>query len=245
MSSLPINEVGYTHETTLPSTGETVNFRPYLVKEEKMLLMAAETQDRVEALNAMGRIIADCYEDVNINKITMFDLEHLFIKLRAMSVGESVEVKYACGSCDAPNKQELDLGQVDHGVDPVEFLESHRYIDINETTKIELAYPTFKSIMANPELAKPEDDIKKTVIAFDMIDASIKVIHMGEELLSFHDFTRAERDKFVGNLTPGIRKQLQAFFEDGPSMKILHTFECKECGHKNEIEVKGAQLFFG
>src|SRR5210317_233887 len=107
--ALPILNNATLHEMTIPSTGKTVSYRPYLVKEEKILLQAKESNDEKTQQKAMLKLIEACVEDIDVNALTTFDVEYIFLMLRSKSSGETIELEWKCGSCDIDNNINVNL----------------------------------------------------------------------------------------------------------------------------------------
>ena len=103
-----------TYETTIPSTGRAVKYRPYLVKEEKILMIALESQDQKQVLGAVKEVIESCvFDDINVDELAIFDVEALFLSLRSKSVGEGVEVNIKCAECELENPHSVDLQEIE------------------------------------------------------------------------------------------------------------------------------------
>jgi len=144
MSALPKLNATPKHEMVVPSTGKTVMFRPYLVKEEKILLMAFETKDEKTAMQAMLDTIDACCEgDYVKSKLTTFDIEYMFTQIRGKSVGESVDVKLICKKCETKNDMNINLSELKIDVPQ----DVNNIIEVTDTISIELQYPPFKTFI--------------------------------------------------------------------------------------------------
>ena len=142
MSALPKLNATPKHEMVIPSTGKTVMFRPYLVKEEKILLMAFESQDEKNAMKAMLDTIDACVEgDYVKSKLTTFDIEYMFTQIRGKSVGESIDVNLTCSECEGKTKMNINLSDISVDVPKVDNL-----VRLTDTISVEMRYPPFKTL---------------------------------------------------------------------------------------------------
>ena len=131
------------YEVVIPSTGQTVTYRPYLVKEEKVLMMAMESNDSKMIMNATSDVIKACvFEDLNLDKLAMFDIETLFIALRSKSVGESIDLAVKCEECDGRNDVQISFDDIK----APEISEDNNIIMVTDSVGITLRYPSFKDI---------------------------------------------------------------------------------------------------
>src|SRR5210317_1931752 len=136
-----LNAARYT--TIIPSTGKEIDYRPYLVKEEKILMLAMESQDQQQIVKAIKDVLSNCiYDDVNVDKLAMFDLEYLFLMLRSKSVGENVELKAKCEHCEEQNEVSLNISNIK----PPQNAENSNVIELTKNIGITIRYPTIKDI---------------------------------------------------------------------------------------------------
>jgi hypothetical protein len=224
------------YSTIIPSTGKEIQYRPYLVKEEKILMVAMESKDQKQIINALKDVIKTCiYDEINVSKLTMFDLETLFIKLRGKSVGEKTEVKVKCLECDAENLQEINFDDIK---DPVVTKKDNR-VQLTDDVGVILRYPTVSGM----EKQNPKDSsVEQAMI---MIMDSIESIYDSENVYSAADESKKELKDFVDSLNSTQFKKLTAFFEDMPALTYNLEFDCVKCGHHNKIELRGMDNFFG
>ena len=129
-------------ESVIPSTGQRVSYRPYLVKEEKILMMAMETSDQKQIVRATKDIIKSCvFDDIDVNSLAVFDVEHLFLELRSKSVGESIDLKIKCEHCEALNEQNVDFSEIN-----VDVPESNNIIMLTDDIGLTMRYPSFDDV---------------------------------------------------------------------------------------------------
>jgi hypothetical protein len=235
------------YEITLPLMKKKVKFRPFLVKEEKILLMAAESDDQNAVILAIKQIITNCLvTKIDVDDLPIMDFEYLFLHLRARSVGETVDLQYKCNNDINEGGEER---KCNHVVKlSFNALEVEPELNSNEVNKIELTpklgivlkYPTFGSL---DELT--EKNISATELVLKTIIGSIDYIYDDESLYYAKDTPKEELVDFVDSLTREQFSQIQNFFENIPKLKKKLDFKCGKCGYSDNIEVEGIQSFFG
>jgi hypothetical protein len=228
---------------TIPSSGKKIKYRPYLVKEEKILLQAFESKDTVTCLQAMCDTISACLderESVDVMELATFDIEYMFTQLRSKSVGESSSISVKCKECSYSNDVVVDLDALSVDVSDTETI-----IKINDDISVELQYPTYKSMLAGEkvkEQGKTEDYKMDDVL--EMIAGSVVAVITENERIDCRDQSPKEVMAFLDSMTAGQLQLLSVFFEDMPSLKHLIEYDCKECKTHNELELKGLSDFF-
>lgn len=234
-----------TYEVNLISTGKPVRFRPFLVKEQKLFLMASESDDAKETIKIIKQVLKNCIiDEVNIDTLSTFDLEWLFINLRARSVEEIVHLNYKCNNNikDEEGKEVKCNGIVNLDVNLLEIQPSKNpnhtnKIQINDNLGIVLKYPTFELIEQYENLNESE---LMTSILVDCID----YIYDKEQMYYAKDTTKEELIEFIDNLQQKDLEKLKVFFDTLPEVKKNVDFECPKCHYKENIEIKGIQNFF-
>ena len=236
--SLPILETA-TYELTLPSQDIKVKFRPFLVKEEKVLLQAMESGKQAEIVQALKDIVSNCtFGKLNAEELPTFDLEYVFLQIRAKSVGEVAKLKVLCPDDKKTYVDvDVDLSKIDVQVD-----DSHtNNIVIDETKKIGMImkYPTLGSI--DPTV----DFNDQSKIMFDLIGKSIYQIYEGEKVYNASDYKKDELDKFVESLDSKTFKKMQDFYQSIP--KLMHEIEVTNPNTqiKSKVVLQGLNDFFG
>ena len=224
-----------TYELTVPSTKEKLTYRPFLVKEEKILLMAMEEESETQLNRALKQVVNNCtFQKVKVDKLPLFDLEYIFLRIRAKSVGEVAKLQILCeddGETYVP--VEIDLESIE-----VEFQEDHNTkIEITDDIGLIMSYPTFEYLDFNVE----GSDINKL---FDIIASSIHQIYEGEIIHEKVDFNKKELKTFLESLTSEQFKKVQHFFETMP--RLRHTLEVKNPKTKvtNTVVLEGLNAFF-
>src|SRR6056300_508069 len=183
------------YELTLPSTDKVIQFRPFLVKEEKVLLVAMESNNNTEIINATKEILNACtYEKLEIEKLPIFDIEYIFLQIRAKSVGEVAKFKMLCPDDKSTYTDvEVDLTKVDVQVDDEHT--NNIVIDENRKLGIIMKYPTLNSI--NPTADFNKENSKNL---FNIIGKTIYQIYEGDQTHNASDYSKEELDKFVESL---------------------------------------------
>ena len=234
--ALPILETA-TYELTLPSADIVVKYRPFLVKEEKVLLQALETNDDVEIKNAIKDIVSTCtFGQIDASKLPTFDLEFVFLQIRSKSVGEIANIRLRCpDDKDTYVTKEIDLSKVEVQVDD----EHTNEIVVNDNVKIIMKYPTIDTV--DPKLSV---EGMKTQQVFDMITGCIHSIIDGEKEHFVKDYTKEELNKFIENLDRKAFDRLNKFFETMPQLRHEIEVENPKTKVKSKIVLKGAQDFF-
>jgi hypothetical protein len=237
------------HELVLPSTGQTLRFRPFLVKEEKILLMATEADDAKDVVKAIQQIIRNCMlDEVDIENLPLYDIEFMFLNLRARSVSEIVDLKYNCFNQipveDKPGETKQCGGQVSFKMDlleirPVTNPDHTNKIEVNEKLGLVMKYPNFELLNSFNLETKDHEKL------MDMIVSCIDYIYDADNIFYAKDSTKKELLEFVEGLPSQIFGKVQKFFETMPKLKKDLDFRCPKCGYHENITVEGVQNFFG
>ena len=233
------------HNLILPSTGKKYSFRPFLVKEEKILMMAMESGEATDMIHALRDIITSCVEeDIKVNTLPMFDIEYIFLQLRSRSIGEKTPITYSlendnCEKVKGANCSylvEINLDEVQ-----VEKNKDHKdVIDLTKDIKIKMRYP---QIEASAEIIGLEGEklIDKT---FEMIGGCMEYIMEGEEMHQTSDYSQKEIDEFLNSLSSPQFREIQKFFDTMPKLRKEVTAKCNECGKENKRVLEGLGDFF-
>ena len=234
--ALPQLNTATKYELKMPSTGETIEYRPYLVKEEKILMIAMESQDQKQIIRATRDVIQSCtFDKINIMNYPMFDLEYVFLKLRTKSVGETSKLKFACEKCQTPNDYNINLDELEPIGKTVE-----NTIALTDTIGVTMKYPTVKDM--NDSTSEAEIDL-----IFDILVSSIDSIYDAENVYPASENTKAELNQFIENLNQKQFNKLQEWFEAMPKLKKTVEFTCtkSDCSHENSFYIESIQSFFG
>lgn len=222
------------YEMTIPSMQKTVRFRPYLVKEEKVLLMAFESQDTTQAMKAIIDTIEVCVDDkIDTKSLTTFDVEYMFTKLRSKSVGERSRLNMKCSNCETPNEFEVNLEELEIVID-----KSSEKIELQEGVYVEMGYPSADVLM------NMEEGITQTEQVIELIVYSIKSIMTEDENIIASDVPKQDLRDFIDSMTGEQFKKVSEFVSTIPTLKKDIEFDCKECGTHNEHTLQGFTDFF-
>jgi hypothetical protein len=235
------------YETKLISNGKVVKFRPFLVKEQKLFLMSAESNDIKELTKTVKQVLNNCLiTKLEIDDLPSFDIEHLFIQLRARSVGEIVNLKYTCNNVvkDDEGNEKACGGLVKFDVN---LLELNPEMPEKHSTKIELTdklgivmkYPSFNIL--NYEEVPEETKLEKTI---ELIVSCVDYIYDAESIYYAKDTSKEEMVEFIENLQQDDIEKIQNFFLTMPKMKKQLDFKCKKCGYEETILAEGIESFF-
>lgn len=234
--ALPKLNVTQKFELKVPSTGKKHKFRPYLVKEEKILLLAFESKDIKQITDAMVETIQSCTEtDLNVNNLTTFDVEYLFTQIRAKSVGEVVTLNLECEHCKEPNEVKMNIEDI-----KVDMPRVSKTIKITDEISVEMKWPSYKDIM-NEEIDSEE---LSTEAMFGMILKCMSAILTEEERFDVKDSSKEELMEFLESLTTVQFGEMSAFLEKMPKMKADVDYVCEKCGEKNTLKLEGMSDFF-
>ena len=225
------------YELEQPSTGEKIKYRPFLVKEQKVLMMASESEDEKQIRDALAGIISSCtYEKVDPFNVPMFDVEFLFLRIRGKSVGEKIELNLLCPD-DNETRVKTNLNLDDVGVN--QKLGHTNEISITDKIKIIMNYPTLNDMvgMNGGENAGIDE-------VLDMIKRCVHEIHDGETVHSKIDMSESDLNEFIESLTTEQFESLTNFFDTMP--KVAHSIEVTnpKTKKKGEVVIEGIQSFF-
>ena len=219
---------------TIPSTNQKVRFRPYLVKEEKVLMMAVESGDTKAALAAVVDTIDACIvEDINVDKLSTFDVEYLFTQIRSKSAGENVNIGLKCKSCDQVNEVQIPLDSIKVKVPKVQKIH-----ELSEDVSIELRYPPYR-ILLDMDLENTSSEQ-----SFALAAKCIEAIMHDDERISCDDASDEEMIEFLESMTKEQFENVSNFIEGMPKLQHDVKFECSGCQKKNNIKIEGIQSFF-
>ena len=237
-----------TYELTIPSTGEKVSYRPFLVKEEKTLLMAMESKDTAAMTKAMQDIITSCTDgEVKPKDLAPYDLEYFFLQLRGRSVGEIIEVKAprppnfeAC--CEEATEEdicELSINIDDIKIDTSKIKPSE--IEISDKIGIKMKFPEIDAIQKHSSI----DGEMKAVDIFKLIIDCIDYIWDGDEIFKAKDSTKKELNEFLESLSSGQFNSIREFFESMPRLSHDVDWVCPKCEKSKTLTLMGIDAFFG
>lgn len=219
-------------QTVIPSTGETIAYRPFLVKEEKILLMAMEGNDQKEIEIAIKKILSNCIlQDIDVNKLAMFDMEYLFLQLRGKSVGEVINLSVT--HIDSECKHRTDI-KVNIDDIKVQNINQEKKVMLTDDVGVMMKYPTMQEAMGVSG--------ENTEAVFEILSKSVDYVFDAENV--YNDFTEAEIVEWINGLNQTQFQKILAFFESMPKLSHEVSWKCKECKEEDTITLEGIQSFF-
>ena len=230
-----------TFELELPSNGKKIKYRPFLVREEKILIMALESEDMKQISSAIVQILSDCIltKTVKVQELSTFDIEYLFLNVRAKSVGESVEVNITC-----PDDEETTV-QMEIDIDSIKVQKNPAHTDIiklDDVLSMKLKYPSLDQFVENNfEVNENETDVDKSL---SMITSCIDIIYDAEDSWNASDSSKKELDEFIEQLNTKQFKEIEKFFTTMPKLSHTVTVKNPKTGVESEVVLEGLASFF-
>jgi hypothetical protein len=231
-----------TYELELPVSKKKIKYRPFLVKEQKTLLMAMESNESDSIHLAIHDILKNCnLTEIDLDELPIIDIEYYFIQLRAKSVSEVVESKYRCNNIveekECGNTMEKNINLLELKVEQNEEIKSE--FNITDKLIIKLKYPRFGIIKDSLKYEDVND------LTFSMIAKSIDYIYDGEQFYYAHEQTHEELLEFIESLNQEQFAKMENFFNNLPKLKHKLEMTCSKCGFEHKLDVEGLESFFG
>jgi hypothetical protein len=234
-----------TYELTLPSNKKTIKYRPFLVKEEKILILAMESGNTKDITSAVKNTLRDCIltRGIKIDSLPSFDIEYLFLNIRAKSVGESVELIITC-----PDDNETQV-DVTINIDEIEVVipENHKSeVKVDDSITVKMKYPSLQEFIDNNFDFSGQTGSKETIDkSFDIVASCVDMVYTKDESWSAADVTKKELIEWLQTFDSNQFKGIEEFFNTMP--KLSHTLTAKNpnTGVENEIVLEGLSSFFG
>ena len=230
-----------TYELELPSSGESIKYRPFLVKEEKVLVIALESEDNKQITNAIRAVLKSCVltKGIKVEKLPTFDIEYLFLNIRGKSVGEELDVNVIC-----PDDEKTSV-LVSINLDDIEVQKNEEHdnkIKLDDNIMMELKYPSLDQFIKNNFEFDEKNAMQQS---FDLIGSCIDKIYNEEEVWAAADCTKKEINEFLESMNSTQFKGIEKFFETMP--KLSHTISITNPNTKktSEVVLEGLASFFG
>ena len=239
--SLPKLQSSYTYEMTLPVSGSKHKYRPYLVKEEKALLMANEAGKPEDIANAMVSILDSCVEGLQAENLPLADLEYAFVMVRSRSAGENIDIYVPCDKCEEDVKLNVNMLELETTKVPDGEGEAPDYFEINTPDGvwgIKMRYPTYGAVAAASASESEVDSI------FGIMAEMLDTLSTQERVFNFKEESLEDRKEFLESLSSSDLESIQKFMDQMPVTKLDLKFTCPHCQAENEQELKGLQNFF-
>jgi hypothetical protein len=229
-----------TYELELPSTEQTIKYRPFLVKEEKLLVLAMESEDTKEITTAIKTVIKNCIatKGIKVETLPTFDIEYIFLNIRAKSVGEDIEVNLIC-----PDDDETSVA-VKINVDDIKVLKNedhNKQIKVDDSIMMEMKYPSLEQFIKNNFDLSGQNNVDQS---FDLIASCIDKIYTEDEVWAAADVTKKELIDFLDQMNSVQFKQIEKFFETMPKLSHKVTITNPVTEVESEVVLEGLSSFF-
>ena len=225
-----------TYQLTLPSTQQKIDFRPFLVREQKIIMMAQESQDEKQMVRAMSDLVTSCtFNKFDVNKLPIFDVEYMFLKIRGKSIGETVELNLMCpddGETQVPTKINLEEIEVSMTVG------HSNMIDITDNIKLQLRYPIYSD-------ATQVGGLDQSDGVFKLLTRCIDKIIYGDQEYNRVDITDKEIEEFIDQLNTDQFNNIVEFFNTMPKLRHVVQITNPKTKVKSEVVLEGLQSFLG
>lgn len=241
--ALPMNTMP-TFNLKVPSTGKTVKYRPFVVKEEKALLIANQSEDLKVMVDTLKGVIKSCVlDEIDVDELAIFDLEYIFTRIRGKSVGETIDLLFQCDDDHGEQLNKKAISKVTVNIADIDVIRNPEH-----TNKIELfgdvgmvmKYPT---IDVSKEIENPDGTANIDNI-FSVIMESVDFIYQGSDVYYAKDQTKDELTQFINNLTSEQFAKIQKFFETMPKLSTTVEYKCPVCGKEHKRVLEGLNNFF-
>jgi hypothetical protein len=217
---------------TIPSTKKAIEYRPFLIKEEKLLLNAQTQSNTEKTLSALKEVVSNCtFNAFDVDTLTSFDLEYIFLKLRSVSVSNINEIKVNCEKCDGENIVKVDLNNV-------EIIETalDKKIMLTDQVGVNMKFLTVKDVSS----FSGKDDNDQSIV-MDMIINSIETIFDNDGVYKASDSTYADLEEFVNSLNRSQIEKIETFISSAPKLQYTANFKCSHCKEHNSTDITGVK----
>ena len=229
-----------TYELELPSSGKTIKFRPFLVKEEKLLVLALESDDSKEITNAIKAVLKDCIQTrgIKVETLPTFDIEYLFLNIRGKSVGEDIEVSVLC-----PDDGET-YAEVQINIDEIKVTKDKKHsnqIKLDDKLMMEMKYPSLDQFVKSNFEFNESNQVDQS---FELIASCIDKVYSEDEAWTTDDFTKKEVTEFLEQMNSSQFKEIESFFATMP--KLSHEVQVvnPKTKKKSKVTLEGLASFF-
>jgi hypothetical protein len=230
-----------TYEFTVPSLGKKYTFRPFTVKEERILLIASESKDIGEIIRSVLQVVGNCCLDpeLNIAKLPYFDIDYLFIALRAKSIGEKIELKFSCNEtfngdkCGNVFPVSLDITNI-----ATVYPEVPDKVELVQNKGVKLKYPDYAGMKMAATMTNPMD------AKLHLIAACVEYIYDKDQIFKAKDFTTEELLKFLEGMSEGSLRKVETWISNFPTFHVVASETCSKCGFHHTIKYDKFHTFF-
>lgn len=253
--TLPVINVDLRYKVKLPISGQALEVRPYLVKEEKILLTAMESEDKKEVANAVHTILSNCTFGYDVNSLPLLDVEYLMLKLKMYSAGEVVTVHVKCNNKVTLPTLNPDTGEptgeeeerkCGHITDIDVDLEEQLIVDTSEMISPDIPLTNTVSVSLRPPVFDMFEEVVQSdsnaEISFEILASCLDFITDEDEII--RDFTADEAQEFLGNLNKKQLKAIKSYLESIPELTIKQDYKCEQCGYEQQLVLRNFFDFF-
>lgn len=227
------------YNTVIPSTQKSIKFRPFLVKEEKALLIAQQSEDSNVLVDTLKNIVTSCIQEkIDVDSLAMFDLEFLLLQIRARSIGEIIDLTFRCDTCEDPKAKatlSFDLTKIEVALNPLHT----KTLELFDNVGVVMKYPNIDAIKKFEEL-----DFDNIEVVFDLIVDSIDYIYSNDTVYHAKEQPKKEIIEFIENLTQEQFQKIKVFFETMPKVRKDVTYTCPVCQKVHNKYIEGIETFF-
>lgn len=228
------------YDLKLPSTKEVIHYRPFLVKEQKILLLAGESNQPKQVIRAITDTIKSCVqEDIDVKSLSSFDVDYIFTRIRAKSVGETSELVVKCKHCGEENDVKVDIMQTKIVGDI-----SPQRIQLTPDIQLEVHYPTYSDLMSNTGVFDEEGETKTNESSMNLIMSCMKTLYTEEERIDLKNESKQELISFVDSLNAEQFEKIAKFISGIPKLSYDLEFTCEHCNKENKMLMEGMDNFF-
>ncbi len=229
------------YDLKLPSSGDVVHYRPFLVKEQKVLLTAGESNQPRQVIRAITDTIKSCVqEDIDVSSLSSFDVDYIFARIRAKSVGETAELMIKCSECKEESDVKVDIMQTKVVGDM-----QPKIVQLTPEISIEMHYPTYNDLMSNTNIFDGGDDTPKTNEAsMNLIISCMSTLFTEDERIDLKNESMQEKVNFLDSLNGEQFEKIAQFIGEIPKLSYDAEFNCEHCNHENKITLEGMDNFF-
>ena len=226
------------YSVTIPSLNKEVKIRPFVVKEEKVLLIAMESNDPKQIAMAIVDTIVSCTDgEIDPNKLSAYDVEYLFMQIRCKSVGETSDLRIKCDKCEEQNDVTVNINEIKINKDIPE-----RRIELTDNITIEMKIPSYLEVANNDKVVSNNTTHMDQI--FGIIIQSIDCVMTEDERIDFKEIRYEEAEEFLGSMNREQFTKIREYMEKQPTLKHDIQFDCTSCGKHNNITLQGLQDFF-
>ena len=226
-----------TYELELPSTGETIKYRPFLIKEQKLLLIAQESNKEKDIARSMGTLVSECtFKKVDAKLNPMFDIEYVFLKIRSKSVGESVELNLTCPDDEVTKvKHTIAIDSIDINIKK----DHSKEVQLTDDIKLTFRYPVMSDLINMGADTGPTEQI------FHLLSSCIETIETGDDVHRRSDITKKEIEEFIDSFSNEQFEKVTSFFDTMPKLRHVIEVTNPKTNVKSEIALEGLESFLG